>query len=132
MSIELFLSDSSESRIGMASIYQFNGQMLPREKGTYVCALNLAPMWLASGRYFFEARTSVINVDWDHSVARALAFDVTFSNPLGHEFDFKQASGFGSIVLLPSAPILFERVRVEESVTNEFPTDESPTAACRD
>ena len=131
MSMELFLSDSSESRIGMASIYQFHGEMLPREKGTYVCVLSLAPMWLASGRYFFELRTSVINVDWDHSVERALVFDVPFSNPLGREFDFKQTLGLGSIALLPSAPILFDRVRVKESVTDEFPTDESPTTTCR-
>jgi hypothetical protein len=115
----------------MASIYQFHGQMLPREKGTYVCVLSLAPMWLASGSYFFELRTSVINVDWDHSVERALVFDVPFSNPLGHEFDFKQTLGLGSIALLPSAPILFDRVRVKESVADEFPTDEFPTTACR-
>jgi lipopolysaccharide transport system ATP-binding protein len=131
MSIELFLSDSSESRIGMASIHQFHGQMLPREKGRYLCALNLAPMWLASGRYFFEVRTSVINVDWDHSVERALVFDVPFSNPLGYEFDFKQTMGLGSIVLLPSAPILFNRVRVKESVTDGLPTDESANTASR-
>jgi lipopolysaccharide transport system ATP-binding protein len=102
LSLEIFLTDSTRSRIGMASIYQFHGQSLPTLSGTYVCSLHLAPMWLASGPYSFDITTSVINCRWDHYVESAVEFEVAYSNPLGQSFDFKQAYGFGALALLGS------------------------------
>jgi lipopolysaccharide transport system ATP-binding protein len=107
LSLELFLTDASHSRIGMASTYQFHSQTLPQQKGSYICHLRLEPMWLASGLYAFDVATSVINVSWDHYVESATEFTVPFSNPLGHQFDFKQSCGYGALALLSSPQARF-------------------------
>jgi lipopolysaccharide transport system ATP-binding protein len=108
MSIELFLRDMSRMPLGLASSYQFHGETLPSSKGAYICRVELEPMWLASGSYTLDARTSVPNVCWDHSVEDALEFDVPFSNPLGRELDFKQTYGFGPLALLACASFRFD------------------------
>lgn len=108
MSLEVFLRDASRAPIGMASSFQFQGQTLPSRPGAYVCRLELDPMWLASGSYTLDVRTSVINVCWDHSVEDAFEFDVPFSNPLGREFDFKQTYGYGLLAMLASPPMRFD------------------------
>jgi len=110
MSLEVFLVDAAESRLGMASLYQFHGVTLPTEKGTYRCRMELAPQWLASGTYSLEACTSVINVHWDHVFRHAYEFDVPFSNPLGREFDFRQSFGYGSFALPALSPLRLERI----------------------
>src|SRR5262249_51158559 len=107
MSFEVFLKDRTGAVIGMASSYQFHGQMLPLTKGVYNCRFELEPMWLASGTYTLEVRTSAINIGWDHCVDEAIEFDVPFSNPLGREFDFKQTYGYGPIALLASGSFGF-------------------------
>jgi lipopolysaccharide transport system ATP-binding protein len=110
MSVDVFLADSSRIRIGMASTYQFHGETLPREAGTYRVELTVGGVHLASGRYAVEVRTSVANVSWDHSVENALEFEVPYSNPLGYPFDFRQDLGYGPVALLLSKPCMFERV----------------------
>jgi lipopolysaccharide transport system ATP-binding protein len=110
MSLEVFLKDMSRVPIGMASSYQFHGQVLPSSQGAYVCRLELEPMWLATGSYTLDARTSAINVGWDHSVEDALEFDVPFSNPLSREFDFKQTYGYGPLAMLSSPPVRFNPI----------------------
>jgi lipopolysaccharide transport system ATP-binding protein len=100
LSLDLFLTDANGSRIGMASTYHFHGQTLPQRKGNYICHLCLEPMWLASGRYGFDVATAVANIRFDHYVESAMEFDVPFSNPLGHQLDFKQSYGFGTLALL--------------------------------
>jgi lipopolysaccharide transport system ATP-binding protein len=102
LSLDLSLVDESRSRIGYASMYQFHGQTLPSRKGIYSCRLQLEPIWLASGGYAIEVRIAVTNVNYDHSVDNAIAFEVPFSNPLGREFDFKQSLGRGVLALLSS------------------------------
>jgi lipopolysaccharide transport system ATP-binding protein len=62
--------------------------------------LTLAPLWLASGNYGFDVSTSLINIEWDHSIESAVDFHVQFSNPLGFPFDFKQSDGYGTLALL--------------------------------
>ncbi len=119
MSLELFLIDAFRTRIGMASIYQFHGQMLPFEAGFYRCQLELPSMWLASGSYTLDVTTSTINVGWDHYVEASYEFDVPFSNPLGRELDFKQSYGFGSIALVSSSDARFLS-------TAAFKTPETP------
>jgi lipopolysaccharide transport system ATP-binding protein len=100
MSLELFLTDATRTRLGHASTYQLHGHTLPTAKGTYRTVLQLDPLWLAAGSYGFDVATSVPNVHWDHTVESALHFTVEFSNPLGYPWDFKQADGYGSIALL--------------------------------
>lgn len=114
MSLEVFLADASRSRIGMASTYQFHGLTLPSEPGLYVCRIELDPMWLASGGYTLDVTTSVVNVNWDHYVESALQFDVPFSNPLGRQYDFKQAFGYGPLALLSSPHARFSPIPMYE------------------
>ena len=100
LSLEAFLLDATRARIALASLYQFHGEALPEQPGIYQCEFQLEPLWLASGRYTFDVTTSVINSTWDHYVEDALEFEVVYSNPLGYSFDFKQASGYGSLAHL--------------------------------
>ena len=58
--------------------------------------LNLGPLLLATGRYGFDVRSSVVNTEWDHCIESAVEFDVHFSNPLGLAWDFKQSRGTSS------------------------------------
>jgi len=100
MGLELFLTDASRTRLGLVSTYQFHGQTLPEKKGAYRTRITLDPLWLATGNYAFDVATSVVNVDWDHLVESAIEFEVQFSNPLEHPWDFKQSYGYGSLALL--------------------------------
>lgn len=118
MSLELFLKDAFGSRIGMASLYQFHGQMLPAKKGVLFCGLHLEPMWLASGSYSIEVRTSVVNVSWDHCVEVALEFSVPFLNPLGQQFDFKQALGYGPLAMLSAEQARFNSSPIYKNKNN--------------
>jgi len=111
LSLETFLVDANRSRIGLASLYQFHGQMLPTTPGVYTLTLNLDPLWLASGSYTIDMTTSVINTHWDHYVESAVEFEVGYSNPLGLSYDFKQVAGFGSLALLLSEPASFVKTR---------------------
>lgn len=100
MSLELFLTDATRMRLGLVSTYQFHGQTLPEKKGKYRIAINVNPLWLASGTYGFDIATSVVNSNWDHSVESAIGFDVEFSNALGYPWNFNQSSGYGALTLL--------------------------------
>jgi lipopolysaccharide transport system ATP-binding protein len=101
MSLELFLTDASRTRLGFASTYSFHGQTLPEKEGSYRAIIKLDPLWLAAGNYTFDVATSVpSNDEWDHSVESAVEFEVQFSNALGYPWDFKQSYGFGCITLL--------------------------------
>jgi lipopolysaccharide transport system ATP-binding protein len=100
ISLELFLVDAARTRLGLVSTYYFQGKTLPEKKGTYRANLTLAPLWLASGSYGFDVSTSLINIEWDHSVESAVDFHVQFSNPLGLPSDFKQSDGHGTLALL--------------------------------
>jgi lipopolysaccharide transport system ATP-binding protein len=100
MSLELFLVDATRTRLGAVSTYSFHGKTLPEKKGTYQVNLTLAPLWLASGSYGFDVFTSLINIEWDHSVESAVDFHAQFSNPLGFPFDLKQSDGLGTLALL--------------------------------
>jgi lipopolysaccharide transport system ATP-binding protein len=107
LSLEAFLLDATRTRLGMASLYQFHGEMLPTQTGIYTLILSLEPLWLASGRYSFDVTTSEINSKWDHYVESAVEFEVAYSNPLGLTLDFKQSIGYGSLALLSSPPPRF-------------------------
>ena len=92
----------------MASTYQFHGQTLPEKAGVYTCQVALEGLWLASGSYYLEGRTSVINISWDHSIENAYRFEVPFSSPTGRAADFKQSYGFGAVAwLVPSGAASF-------------------------
>jgi lipopolysaccharide transport system ATP-binding protein len=100
LSLEVFLTDATRTRLGMMSSYQLHGQSLPEAEGRYRVQLALAPLWLASGNYAFDVATSAVDAGWDHTVETAISFDVMFSNPLGYPWDFQQSYGFGSLALL--------------------------------
>jgi lipopolysaccharide transport system ATP-binding protein len=109
ISLELFLTDATRTRLGLASTYQFHGQTLPEKKGTYRATIKLDPLWLAAGDYAFDVATSVPSIEsWDHWVESAVEFEVQFSNALGYPWDFKQSYGYGSLTLLcrPAAEFL--------------------------
>jgi lipopolysaccharide transport system ATP-binding protein len=112
MSLELFLTDASRTRLGFASTYSFHGQTLPEKKGTYRATIKLDPLLLAAGCYAFDVATSEPSANyWDHWVESAVEFEVQFSNALGYPWDFKQSYGFGSLTLLcrPTAEFLSVR-----------------------
>ena len=68
MSLELFLTDASRTRIGVASTYSFHGQTLPEKKGIYRATIKLDPLWLAAGHYAFDVATTIPSADfWDLS-----------------------------------------------------------------
>lgn len=103
LSFELFLVDSSSQiKLGMMSLYQFESLTLPGEPGIYEYIIKLNPINIASGNYHFDAATSIINSTWDHFISRAIDFEVTFSNPTGTTFDYKSSYGYGNIALLTS------------------------------
>jgi homopolymeric O-antigen transport system ATP-binding protein len=109
MSLELFLTDASRTRLGFGSTYSFHGQTLPEKEGSYRAIIKLDPLWLAAGNYTFDVATSVpSNNEWDHWVESAIEFEVQFSNALGYPWDFKQSYGFGCLTLLcrPTAEFL--------------------------
>jgi lipopolysaccharide transport system ATP-binding protein len=112
MSLELFLTDASRTRLGFASTYSFHGQTIPEKKGTYRTIIKLDPLLLAAGSYAFDVATSEPSANhWDHWVDSAVEFEVQFSNALGYPWDFRQSYGFGSLTLLcrPSAEFLLVR-----------------------
>jgi lipopolysaccharide transport system ATP-binding protein len=101
MSLELFLTDASRTRLGFASTYSFHGQTLPEKTGTYRVTIKLDPVLLAAGYYTFDVGTSEPSADhWDLRVESAVEFEVQFSNALGYPWDFKQSYGFGCLTLL--------------------------------
>jgi len=112
MSLELFLTDASRTRLGFASTYSFHGQTLPEKKGAYKATIRLDPLLLAAGSYAFDVATSVPSADyWDHRIESAVEFEVQFSNALGYPWDFKQSYGFGPLTLLCRPTAEFVPVR---------------------
>jgi lipopolysaccharide transport system ATP-binding protein len=114
MSLELFLTDASRTRLGFASTYSFHGQTLPEKKGTYRTTIELDPLLLAAGCYAFDVATAIPSADYfDHWVESAVAFEVQFSNALGFPWDFKQSYGFGCLTLLCRPTVEFVSVRTQ-------------------
>jgi lipopolysaccharide transport system ATP-binding protein len=99
-SFELILKDSKKQRIGLVSSYQFHQKKLPSKKGLYSTTIEIEPLNLASGEYFIDITTSIINQCWDHYIEDALSFNVSYSNPLGYSWDFKQDYNYGTMALL--------------------------------
>lgn len=99
-SLELFLVDNNNIRIGIASLYQFHEVKLPKEKGKYKLNVNLGPLNIASGSYSIDISTSVINSHCDHYVFSACSFDVIYSNPNHLPWDFKQDYLYGNTAFL--------------------------------
>jgi hypothetical protein len=115
MSIELLLRDSMHRTIGIASLHQFYGDQLPPRAGIYRYRIALKGLWLAAGSYSVDATTSITNVRWDHYVEHAAGFDVQFSSPGEHGWDFRQEAGLGVLALLAEAPPSFELVQASHA-----------------
>ncbi len=107
LSIEVFLLDSSFQRLGMFSLFQFQNQELPRIPGRYSVSIKLAPLWLATGDYWFDVVTSRANIGWDHYVNQAVGFHVIACNPKGGTFELRESMGYGALALDYSDPIEF-------------------------
>jgi lipopolysaccharide transport system ATP-binding protein len=99
LSLELFLTDSMQQKLAMASTYQFDGAALPDRPGRYRTVLELHPIWLAAGAYTLDVTTSVVNSSWDHYVTAASRFDVVGCNPGGLAWNFKHEYGYGALAL---------------------------------
>jgi lipopolysaccharide transport system ATP-binding protein len=99
LSLEAILVDAHKVKLGLASLYQFQGKTLPTEKGVYTCVFELAPISLAAGPYSLDVCTSIINHDWDHYLDDAISFEVLFYNPSGSSWNFTQAHGYGALAL---------------------------------
>jgi lipopolysaccharide transport system ATP-binding protein len=98
---ELFLVDASNfSKIALSSLYQIEGKTLPNVEGVYSYTVTFNPIALASGVYFFDISTSLINVGWDHYVERVLEVEVPYSSPAGMSWDFRSSYGFGNLALI--------------------------------
>ncbi len=127
LSIEALLIGENRSKLAFASLHQFSGITLPTLAGCYRTILELAPIWPASGGYFFDITTSVVNSNWDHYVDELIRFDVTYSNPGGESWDLKQSLGYGSFALptVSGAVFAVEEVGNSGSKTRvpQFPKD---------
>jgi lipopolysaccharide transport system ATP-binding protein len=99
LSVELFLNDPSNRRLGYFSLAEFCGHTLPRSPGLHRCELRFSPIWLAAGSYRIDVATSIHNVSWDHFVDGAIGFEVVFSNPGGLSWDYRHSHEFGSVAL---------------------------------
>jgi lipopolysaccharide transport system ATP-binding protein len=110
MSLEVFLVGEEKQRLGMASLYQFEGTTLPTLSGKYRLLFELEGLWIASGSYYLDVSTSVANSSWDHYVADAIAFEVISSNRKSGTWDFRQSFGYGAFALGCSQSPKFERL----------------------
>jgi len=108
LSLEAFLLDAHKVKLGLASLYQFQGQALPAQKGVYGCVLELAPMLLAAGQYSFDITTSIVNHGWDHYLEAAISFEVQFQNPSASSWNFTQSHGYGALALHLSRELVFD------------------------
>ncbi len=101
LSWELFLYDqASQAKIAVSSLYQLEGKKIPNKRGIYRYIIQLNPLLLASGNYYFDFATSIINVSWDHYVERALNFEIPYFNSIiGSAWDFKSSLGFGNFAI---------------------------------
>ena len=101
ISWELFLCEqTSQAKIAVSSLYQLEGKKIPNKAGVYKYTIQLNPLLLASGNYFFDFASSIINVSWDHYVERALDFEVPyFNSSIGGSWDFKSSLGFGNFAI---------------------------------
>ena len=104
LSLDGSLLDQNRNKIAYLSDYQFHGQTLTQKPGRYLYRLELEPLQLASGNYFFDITTAVVNSNWDHYVEGALEFEVVYCNPLGLSWDLKQRYGYGQIALICAKP----------------------------
>ena len=109
LSLEAILLDATQHKLALASLYQFHACTLPNRAGRYRTVFEIVPLWLASGTYSFDLTTSVVNSNWDHYVEGLLKFDVVYSNPGGHSWDFKHSLGFGALALVAQSEPVFER-----------------------
>jgi lipopolysaccharide transport system ATP-binding protein len=101
LSWELFLCDqTNQAKIAISSLYQLEGKKIPNKPGVYRYTIQLNPLLLASGNYFFDFASSIINVSWDHYVERVLDFEIPyFNSELGGAWDFKSSLGFGNFAI---------------------------------
>ncbi len=109
LSMDAFLVDAASSKLAMASSHHFHGVALPQQAGTYRTVLELQPLWLASGTYYFDVTTALVNVEWDHYVENLIEFDVVSSNPGGLPWDFRFNLGYGAVALPFTRPPSFAR-----------------------
>src|SRR5205823_4646543 len=80
-SLVLFLVSPRGDRLALFSLSHFHGASLPRAKGVYICRLQLGSLNLASGRFTFDAVTSLTNITWDDYLEQALVLNVDCCNP---------------------------------------------------
>lgn len=105
MSIELTVRDQHNLPIGYYAAGLFGDACLPSTAGRYECTLSLDRLFLASGEYTIDLRTTGTNFVIDHQVNGALQFFVTACNPGEASYDFRQDAGLGAIALRPTAPL---------------------------
>ena len=110
LSCDLLLTDQNKSKVALGSLAQFEGQFLPTRPGTYTVVFSFAPIYLASGQYTIDATTAIVNHNWDHYVSDAVAFEVLYSNPGGHSFNFAQSLGYGPIALPVTVPTAIQPI----------------------
>jgi len=122
LSLEAFLLDAYKSRVGLASLYQFQGKTLPTRAGRYGCVLELTPMFLAAGPYSFDVTTSLVNHGWDHYLDGVIRFEVLFHNPPGSSWNFVQTHGFGSLALRFEREVMFD-AREDRALPPRQPVD---------
>jgi lipopolysaccharide transport system ATP-binding protein len=107
MSLELLLRDELNLPVAFYSSAIFNQVSLPPVAGRYECTLSLQPYYLAAGEYCFDLKTTYTNIDDDHRVDNALRFVVENCSPGGIPYNFKQASGQGTLAMRLEAPLRF-------------------------
>ena len=110
LSLDAFLTDAASTKLALASSHHFHGVALPQQAGAYRTVLELQPMWLASGTYYFDVTTALVNVNWDHYVESLIEFDVVSSNPGGRPWDFSYSLGYGAVALPCTRPPSFTRL----------------------
>ena len=105
MSIELIMRDQHNLPVGYYAAGLFGDAFLPSIAGRYECTLSLDRLFLASGEYTIDLRTTGTAFVIDHQVDGAMQFIVTACNPGEASYDFRQDAGLGAIALRPTAPL---------------------------
>lgn len=110
LSIEITLRDQHNLPVGYYAAGLFGDAFLEAAAGRYECTFSLDRLFLASGEYTVDLRTTGTAYVIDHRVDGAMQFFVAACNPGAASFDFRQDAGLGALAMRPTAPVQMRRL----------------------
>ena len=109
MSLDVTLRDQHNLPVGHYASNPFDGATLPTVAGRYECMLCLESLFLATGEYSIDLRTTGNAMVVDHRVDGALQFFVAACSPGSVGYDFRQDQGQGPLAIQSTAPLQAHR-----------------------